>query len=276
MAAEMRSAPQDEKRTDCRGSGARRSRAGARPWGLGLLLAGLLGLSAQAAEVQVAVAANFNAPMRRIAEAFERDTGHRAVLTFGSTGALAAQIRNGAPWEVLLAADAQTPARLAADGFAVPGSPFTYAFGRLVLWSPQAGVVDEQGALLKSPRLQRLALADPKLAPYGAAAVQVMQHLGLLQALQPKWVVGQSIAQAHQFVASGNATAGFVAWSQVQDAGRLSGGSAWLVPATLHEPIRQDAVLLLRGRDKPAAVALMAYLRSEPARALIAQAGYRL
>lgn len=239
-----------------------------------LLGAALLGGFVQAAEVSVAVAANFTAPMQKIAARFQQDTGHRAVLAFGSTGRFHAQISNGAPFEVLLAADAATPERLEREGFGVQGSRFTYAVGRLVLWSASPGGVDPQGAVLRSPNLTRLALADPKLAPYGAAAVETLRRLGLIDTLRPRFVQGESIGQAHQFVASGNAQAGFVALSQVQVDGRITSGSAWVVPAELHSPLQQDAVLLQRGRDNPAAQALMRYLRSPAARQIILAHGY--
>jgi molybdate transport system substrate-binding protein len=241
-----------------------------------LLLLALLAMpaAARAAEVGVAVASNFAAPMRVLAPAFERATGYRAVVALGSTGALYAQVRNGAPFDVLLSADDETPARLEREGLAVPGSRFTYATGRLVLWSAQAGVVDDQGAVLRNPGAQRLALANPKLAPYGAAAAQALAALGLWEAWRPRVVQGDNIAQAHAFVATGNATLGLVALSQVTVDGRIASGSGWVVPASLHEPIRQDAVLLSRGRGKAAAEALMAYLRSDAAAAVIRAHGY--
>ena len=238
-------------------------------WGLGFA-----GSAAQAAELTVAVAANFAATMHRIAAAFERDSGHRLVLAFGSTGKLYAQIRQGAPFDVLLAADQDTPARLAREGLGSADSRFTYAIGRLALWSRQAGLVDEQGAVLKAGGFDRLALADPKLAPYGAAAMQTLDRLGLLAQLEPKLVQGASIAQAYQFVATGNATLGFVALSQLMVDGLMVHGSAWIVPAELHQPLRQDALLLKRGQGQPAATALLAYLRSEPARAIMRSHGY--
>lgn len=234
------------------------------------------GFAARAAEVQVAVAANFTAPMQRIAAEFERDTGHKALLAFGATGKFYAQIRNGAPFELLLAADATTPARLEQDGATVPGSRFTYATGRLVLWSPQAGVVDERGEVLRRGAFSHLAVASAKTAPYGAAAMAVLQRLGLAEALAGKLVTGENIAQTYQFVASGNAQLGFVAMSQVWADGRLSGGSAWLVPAELHQPLRQEAVILAAGRDRPAAHALAEYLRGATARAIIKSYGYEL
>mgnify|MGYP006155724473 CR=1 FL=1 len=177
-------------------------------------------------------------------------------------------------FEVLLAADAATPERLEREGFGVQGSRFTYAVGRLVLWSASPGGVDPQGAVLRSPNLTRLALADPKLAPYGAAAVETLRRLGVIDTLRPRFVQGESIGQAHQFVASGNAQAGFVALSQVQVDGRITSGSAWVVPTDLHSPLQQDAVLLQRGRDNPAAQALMRYLRSPAARQIILAHGY--
>lgn len=247
-----------------------------RPWILVAAIAAGLIASAQAAEVSVAVAANFSAPMQRIAAAFEQDTGHRMILAFGSTGKAYTQIRNGAPYQVLLSADEATPARLEREGLAVSATRFTYAIGQLVLWSRQPGLVDDKGAVLKTGTFQRLALADPKTAPYGAAAVEVLRRVGLLPSLEPKFVQGQNIAQAYQFVATGNADLGFVAASQVFADGRLRQGSAWRVPATLHAPIRQDAVLLNPGKDSAAAAALMAYLRQDKAQAIIRSFGYGL
>jgi molybdate transport system substrate-binding protein len=233
-------------------------------------------LSARAGEVSVAVAANFAAPIQKIAAAFERDTGHKAVAAVGSTGRFYAQIRNGAPYQVLLAADDETPARLEQDGAAVAGSRFTYAVGRLVLWSAQPYLVDARGEVLKLPGGDKVAIADPKLAPYGAAAVEAMRRLGVLDALRLRLVQGESIAQAYQFVSTGNAPIGFVALSQVMADGRVASGSWWVVPETLHEPLRQDAVLLAGGKDNPAAIALLAYLRGSAARAIIRAHGYGL
>lgn len=240
-------------------------------------LAGLALLAqAQAAEVKVAVAANFTAPMQKIAQAFEQETGHKALLSFGGTGSFYAQIRNGAPFQVLLAADDETPLKLEQEGLAVAGSRFTYATGRLVLWSRQPGLVDDQGELLRSGRFQRLALANPKLAPYGSAAIETLTRLGLLEALRPRLVQGDNIGQTYQFVATENAQLGFVALSQVQTAGRIAQGSAWIVPASLHQPIKQDAVLLRAGQGNPAASALLAFLKGEKARAVIRSFGYEI
>lgn len=241
-----------------------------------LCLASLFSLSIQAlgAEVSVAVAANFTAPMQKITQAFEAETGHKAVLSSGSTGTLYAQIRNGAPFQVFLAADDETPTKLEREGLGVAGSRFTYAIGKLVLWSKQPGLVDDKGEVLRSGTFQRIALANPKLAPYGAAAMETMTKLGLVQALQPRFVQGENIAQTYQFVATENAQLGFVALSQVWVDGKIKQGSAWMVPAELHAPIQQDAILLTKGSDSPAAAALMQFLRGERAKALIRAHGY--
>jgi len=241
----------------------------------GLLCMGFSVLT-RADEVSVAVAANFTAPMQKIAAEFEHDTGHKLALSFGSTGKFYAQIRNGAPFQILLAADDETPARLEKEGMAVPGSRTTYAIGSLVLWSAKPGLVDDKGEVLKKGAFNKLAIANPKLAPYGAAAVETLTRLGLLAAVEPKFVQGENIAQAFQFIATGNADLGFVALSQVIKDGRIATGSAWIVPAQLHTPIRQDAVLLATGKGNAAAVALLKYLSSDKARAVIKAYGYDL
>ncbi len=236
----------------------------------------LLSQSASAEEVQLAVAANFTAPMQKIAAEFEKDSGHKARLMFGATGKFYAQISNGAPFEVLLSADDETPARLERDGLAVAGSRFTYATGRLVLWSAREGYVDDKGDVLKKGDFRHLSIANPKTAPYGAAAIQTLSKLGLLPALEPRFVQGENIAQTHSFIVSGNAELGFIALSQVFRDGRLGSGSAWIVPANLHEPIRQDAVLLAKGQSNPAAAALLKYLKGDKARSIIKSFGYEL
>jgi len=244
------------------------------------LLAGLLfaatSMVGHTAEVQVAVAANFTAPMQKIAAEFEKDTGHKALLAFGATGKFYAQIKNGAPFAVFLAADEKTPATLESEGDAVPGSRFTYAIGTLVLWSAKPGFVDDQGAVLKKGEFQHLVIANPKTAPYGAEAIKVLTRLSLLDAIQPKLVTGENISQAYQFIVTGNAELGFVALSQVMFDGKLSSGSAWIVPADLHDPIRQDAVILAKGKDQPAAKALVEYLKGKKATAIIQSYGYNL
>jgi molybdate transport system substrate-binding protein len=240
---------------------------------IALALAGAA-FGARGAEVLVAVAANFVTPMRSIAEAFSADTGHTLKVSAGATGKFYSQILAGAPFEVLLAADDETPRRLVAKGHAVAGSRFTYAIGRLVLWSAQAAFVDDQGAVLASGAFGKLALANPKLAPYGAAALQVLRARGLAEALKSRLVTAESVAQAYQFVATGNAELGFVALSQVQVPGRQTTGSMWRVPQSLYDPIRQDAVLLAAGKDNPAASALLDYLKGAPARQVITAFGY--
>jgi molybdate transport system substrate-binding protein len=243
---------------------------------LAVLLSAAVAGFARADDVQVAVAANFTAPMQAIAAEFQKDMGHTAQLVFGSTGKFYAQIKNGAPFEVLLAADAATPAKLVKEGDAVGASRFTYAVGRLVLWSPKPGLVDDKGAVLKDPAIAHVAYCNPKLAPYGEAAVEAMTALGVFDALQSRLVQTENIAQAHQVVVSGNAEIGFVALSQVYKDGRIAQGSAWILPAHLYSQIRQDAVILQRGKDSKAAVALLAYLKGDKAKAIVRSYGYEL
>ena len=245
---------------------------------LGSCLVALSALAApvQAGEVTVAVAANFTAPMQKIAQVFEQDTGHKAILSFGSTGNFYAQIKNGAPYEVLLAADHESPVKIEKEGLGVAGTRFTYATGKLVLWSKQTGFVDDKGDILRGGKFQRIAIANPKLAPYGAAAMETINKLGLLTALQPKLVQGDSIGQTYQFVATENAQLGFVALSQVFADGKIAQGSGWIVPANLHAALQQDAILLTKGKDNAAATALLTYLRGDKAKALIRAYGYAL
>jgi len=228
-----------------------------------------------AEQVQVAVAANFTAPLQAIAAEFEKDTGHTVVASFGATGQLYAQIQHGAPFEVLLSADASTPAKLESEGLGVKGSRFTYAVGNLVLWSATPGYLDGSDAVLKANQYQHLALANPKAAPYGLAASEVLEKLGLSEAVQGKLVEGQSISQTYQFIATGNAELGFVALSQVYKDGQLNGGSAWRVPAELHTPIKQDGLLLKKGVHNPAAMAFIEYLKGAKATAIIRSYGYQ-
>lgn len=240
-------------------------------------LASLLTLNiAWADEVQVAVAANFTAPIQAIAQDFEKDTGHKLIAAYGATGQFYAQIRNGAPFEVFLAADDSTPAKLEQEHAIVPGSRFTYAIGTLALWSAKPGYVDDHGEVLKRNAYQHLAIANPKTAPYGLAATQVLDKLHLTKATRGKIVEGQNITQAYQFVSTGNAEVGFVALSQIYKDGKVASGSAWIVPSTLHEPIRQDAVILEKGKDNSAAKALVEYLKGPKAAALIKSYGYEI
>lgn len=242
---------------------------------VGLAL-GLWITGAHAAQATVAVAANFAEPMRAVAEVLRKSTGHTLEMSVGATGRLYAQIRNGAPFDVMLSADQKAPEQLEAEGLAVPGSRFTYATGKLVLWSADAARVDAHGDVLRDGTWRKLAIANPKTAPYGAAALQVIDKLGLGADITPRLVQGESIGQAHNFVFTGNAEIGFVAMSQVLQGGRLKGGSMWVVPQDLYTPIRQDAVLLKRGENNEAARALMQLLRSESIKALIRSYGYEL
>lgn len=237
------------------------------------LVLALIAGPAFAAEVKVAVAANFAEPAQEIARRFKARTGHEATLSFGSSGQFYAQIANGAPFGVFLSADRDRPQRAEADGLAIAGTRFTYATGRLALYSRTPGLVDGRGAVLRSARFRKLAIADPKTAPYGVAAVEVMRKLGTYDALSPKLVQGGSITQAYQFVQSGAAEAGFVALSQLA---RGSGGSRWIVPANLHTPIDQQAVLLKPGAGNPAAKAFLTFLKSAEAKAVIRRYGYEV
>lgn len=232
-----------------------------------------MALPAFAAEVKVAVAANFTEPAKEIAARFKTKTGHDANLSFGSSGQFYTQIANGAPFEVFLSADAERPTKAEADGLAVPGSRFTYAVGRLVLYSKTPGLVDAKGAVLKSGKFNKLSIADPKTAPYGVAAVETMKKLGLSEALAPKLVQGTSITQAYQFVDTGAAELGFVALSQVVT---VKGGSRWLVPTADHTPIDQQAVLLKTGAANPGAGAFLAFLKGAEAKAIIRKYGYEI
>ncbi len=227
-----------------------------------------------AAEVLVAVAANFAAPMQKIAPLFEKDTGHKAILSFGATGSFYAQIKNGGPFQILLSADDETPLKLEKEGLGIVGYRFTYATGKLVLWSKQPGKVDDAGQILKAGNFQRLAMANPKLSPYGMAAQETLAKLDLLQTVQPKIVQGDNIAQTYQFVFTENAQLGFVALSQIFADGKIAQGSAWVVPSHFHSPLQQDALLLNPGKNKPAAEALMNYLKSDKAKNIIKAYGY--
>jgi molybdate transport system substrate-binding protein len=229
------------------------------------------------AETLVAVAANFAEVVARLKPGFEAATGHRLQATTGSTGKLYAQIGAGAPFHVLLSADAATPARLEREGTAVAGSRFTYALGRLALWSARPGVVAEDGlATLRAGDFRHLAMANPDLAPYGVAARQVLQASGTWATLQSRLVMGQNIGQTHSMVATGAAELGFVALSALQRPGVPTTGSFWTVPQALYSPLQQDAVLLRAGAANPAARAFLHHLRGAAARQLIEAHGYGL
>jgi molybdate transport system substrate-binding protein len=229
--------------------------------------------AARAAETQVAVAANFTEPAREIAQAFKAATGNTASLSFGSSGQFYAQMSHGAPYEVFLSADADRPAAAERDGLGVGGTRFTYAIGRLVLYSKTPGLADGGEAVLKGGKFNKLSIADPAAAPYGTAAVQTLTRLGVYTALKPKIVQGASITQAYQFVETGAAELGFVALSQVIN---VQGGSRWTVPAADHAPIDQQAILLSPGRDNAAAKAFLAFLKGPQAVAIIRKYGYEV
>ena len=241
-----------------------------------LLWASLTQSAAHAAEAQVAVAANFAEPIKAIAAVLQKTTGHTLKISTGASGAFYTQIRNGAPFDVFLSADHQRPELLEKDGLAQPGTRFTYATGKLVLWSVDAKRVDARGEVLKSSSLGKVAYANPKTATYGAAAVQVMERLGLAPSLTPKLVQGESIGQTYSFVKTGNADVGFVALSQVLEGGRLKEGSVWMVPQAHYDPIRQDAVVLRKGAGNEAAQALVKLLQSHNIKDLIRSYGYEI
>jgi molybdate transport system substrate-binding protein len=235
-------------------------------------------MSSHAEATIVAVAANFTKPMTEIAELFEKTTGHSAKLSFGASGKFVAQIESGAPFEVFLAADDKTTAKVVQDGFAVADTSFTYAIGKLVLYSSTANLVDAQGEILNKGGFKHLAIADPKLAPYGAAAIEVLKSKSLFDKLQPLFVQGENITQTYQFITTGNAELGFVALSQVidPDKGKIVSGSAWQVPENLYTPIKQNAVLLKKSEANPAAPALLQFLKTPEAKAIISKYGYGL
>lgn len=230
------------------------------------------GLSAQAAEVHVAVAANFTEPAKQIAAAFHTKTGDDAVLSFGASGQLYTQITQAAPFEVFLSADDERPKKAVQDGVGVEGSSFTYAIGTLVLWSKAPTVVAGENSL-KAGSFSKLSIANPTAAPYGTAAIETLKSLKIFDQVQPKIVQGNSIAQAYQFVDTGNAELGFVALSQIIN---NPAGSRWIVPAALYTPIRQDAVLLKKGAGNQAATAFIEFLKGPDARAIIERFGYTL
>jgi molybdate transport system substrate-binding protein len=237
----------------------------------GLFAAALVVTPVSAAETNVAVAANFTDAAKEIAAAFKTKTGHDAVLSFGSSGQLYTQITQDAPFQILLSADSERPKKAVDDGFGVADSRFTYAVGKLVLWSKDAAFVKGEDTL-KTGSFTKISIANPTAAPYGAAAIEAMKALNLYPTLEPKIVQGNSIAQAFQFIDSANAELGFVALSQVQG----KGGSQWLVPQSLYKPILQDAVLLKKGADNEAARAFIAFLKGPEAKAIIQKFGYAL
>ncbi|MEM7018422.1 MAG: molybdate ABC transporter substrate-binding protein [Pseudomonadota bacterium] len=243
-----------------------------------LIVAVLLCFSAlpsQAEDITVAVASNFTSAMRDIVTEFEQASEHRVKLAFGASGKFYAQIKHGAPFQVFFSADQAKPMALEKEGLIVPGSRFTYAIGTLALWSSRADFIDAEATVLKEGNFNKLAIANPKLAPYGAAAIDVLRHLSLEKTTRRQWVQGENIAQTYQFVSTGNADLGFVSLSQLLDQGRIKTGSAWVAPKSMHRPIRQDAVLLKRGEDSLAAHELIRFMRSDKAISIIAAYGYQ-
>jgi molybdate transport system substrate-binding protein len=238
----------------------------------GLIAAVSIAGGASAAQTRVAVAANFTNPAKEIAAAFEAKTGHEAILSFGSSGLFFTQITQHAPFQIFLSADSERPERLVDDGLAVASSRFTYAIGKLVLWSRNPDLVRGEETL-KSNAFSKLSISNPVAAPYGAAAIETMKSLGLYDTLRPKFVEGANITQAFQFVDTGNAELGFVALSQIIG---NDTGSRWIVPQEFYSPIRQDAVLLEKGAANEAATAFMAFLKGPEVQAIIEKYGYVL
>jgi len=235
---------------------------------------------AHAQSVSVAVASNFTHPMKALVKEFEKQSGIQVRVSYGSSGKFYAQIKHGAPFQVFLSADQAKPAALEKEGWGISGSRFTYATGRLALWSSKDSFIDENLSPLKAGQFNKLALANPKLAPYGIAAVQVLESLNLTQSSQHKWVKGENIAQTYQFVSTGNSDLGFVALSQIinRDKGKnnkdIKHGSAWVIPNNLHQPIHQDAILLKSGKDNQAAQQLMRFIKNKEAKTIISSYGY--
>lgn len=244
-----------------------------------LMLLALFPGAARAGEISIAVAANFAATLHELAAQFKRETGHGVRIVSGSSGKFYAQIKNGAPFQVFFSADSAKPLQLERDGLAVPGTRFTYATGRLALWSRQPGFIDGEGKVLQQDDFHKLAIANPAHSPYGAAALEVLQNLGLLERLRDRLVLGENVAQAYQFVESGNAGLGFVALSQLMARGGAKTGSVWIVPPELHRPIRQDAVSLRAGAADPesaeAARELFRFMRGAAAQSILVAHGYK-
>lgn len=238
------------------------------------LLSLMLAAPVLAADLHLAVAANFTAPMEQLKPLFEKASGHKLIISYGTVGKFYAQIKQGAPFELLISADDETPIRLEKDGLALPETRFTYAIGKLMLWSAKPGLVDARGEVLKQADFKRLAIASPKLAVYGAAGVEVLKKLGVYEQLQAKFVFGENITQTYQFIATANADLGFVALSQIYKNGSYAAGSHWQVPSNLYPQIRQDAVLLAKGRDNPAGKALLAFLKTQETKKIIRSYGY--
>lgn len=236
-------------------------------------------LNIYAEKTTVAVASNFTAAMKSLVVEFEKQSGHEVEVAYGSSGRLYAQIKNGAPFHAFFSADQKKPEQLEADKLSVSDSRFTYAEGALALWTNKAALQDKPLDMLKENAFNKLAIANPRLAPYGFAAVEVLQHLDLYENTKAKWVEGENIAQTYQFVSTGNADLGFVALSQVisQQKNKVDQqqNTTWTVPQNLHTPIKQDALLLIKGKDNSAARALLDFIRSDQGKEIIQSMGYK-
>jgi molybdate transport system substrate-binding protein len=228
---------------------------------------------AMAEAINIAVASNFAEPIKAIASRYEAQSGQRINLIFGATGKHYAQIKNGAPFAAFFAADTRRPELLEKEGIAIPGSRFTYAVGRIVLWSPKAEYVDSQGKILQQKPFRHIAIANPRLAPYGKAAQEFLQARGLWEGLQDRMVRGENIGQTFQFVRSGSAELGIIAYAQVKRPGHSFEGSLWEIPPSEYTPIAQQAVLL---KDDPVAREFITYIKSPEAVAIILGFGYGL
>lgn len=240
-----------------------------------LLVAVLLVSTASANQVTIAVASNFSAPAKAIAKAYEGESGYKVQLVIGSSGVLYAQIKSGAPFHVFLSADTIKPATLIEDNLAVSGSLYTYTTGTLVLWSATIGMVDQNGQVLRKGKFNHLALANPKFAPYGVAAAQVLKHLEYDELLQTKLVQGANIAQTFQFVQSGNAELGFISLSQIMAIEPHKRGYFWAVPTDLYDPIHQGAVLLAKGKNNKPAIDFLHFLQGKQAQKIMRNYGYQ-
>lgn len=239
-----------------------------------LLLCGLASPPAWAGEIGVAVASNFAAAMERLVPLFQKESGHTVKVSPGASSRLYAQIKGGTPFDVFLSADEEFPKRLMQEGLAVGGTRFVYAAGRLVLWSAQPNLVDDNGAVLNRGNFSVLAIANPLSSPYGVAAKETLTRLTMWNSIQDKLTKGDTVAQTYQMAATEKADLAFVALSQVMRDGKVTQGSWWIVPSELHKPIRQSAVLLTGAKDPAAAKAFLAFLQSEKARAVMRGFGY--
>lgn len=228
----------------------------------------------RAEDLHLAVAANFTAPMEKLATAYFEETGYKAIMSYGATGKLYAQIKNGAPFQIFLSADQETPKKLIQEGRGIVGTQFTYSIGKLVLWSTQKKWASSTDEILKKGDYKHLAIANPKLAPYGAAAKEILVKMGIWATVQPRLVIGENIAQTHQFIASGNADLGFVAYSQIKKDGKNPERQYWVVPQAMYSQIKQDAVMLLSGKQSVAAKKFFEFMKSKKAKAIIAEFGY--